>query len=404
MTPSERLARYAQVTVRVGANVQEGQEVAVLAHVAHTEAVRAVVREAYAAGARRVAVLYDDPHLRLAAIELGPEETLGQTPPYLLDWLRSWRHEQPALISIHGDPEPDLFGHLDPRRVALSEPVDRRTLTFELVAERLVNWTIVGCPVAGWAHAVFGEPDVERLWDAVAATMRLDQPDPVQAWREHCERLRRRTRTLNEHGFDAIRFHGGGTDLTVGLLPGSHWVGAAARTQSGIEHVPNLPTEEVFTTPDWRRTSGSVRSTYPLAMGGTLVRDLELRFEEGRIVDVAASSGVDVVRGQLERDERASFLGEIALVDGASAVRETGLVFSSTLYDENAASHIAYGGGLPFAVEGADGMSREELVAHGVNVSPIHTDLMIGGPDVDVDGLAADGSVTPILRRDAWVL
>ncbi len=209
---------------------------------------------------------------------------------------------------------------------------------------------------------------------------------------------------LNEHGFDAIRFRGPGTDLTVGLLPGSLWVGAAATTRSGIEHVPNLPTEEVFTTPDWRRTSGVVRSTYPLAIGGTIVRDLEMRFEDGRAVGIEASSGVEVVRGQIERDERAPFLGEIALVDGASAVRKTGLVYSNTLYDENAACHIAYGSGLPFAVEGAGELGTDELVGAGINVSPVHTDFMVGSPDVDVDGLAADGTATPILRGDAWQL
>jgi len=376
----------------------------VLSHVDNTAAVRAIVREAYVAGARRVSVHYADPHLRRAAVELGPDEMLGRSAPYLVDWYASWREEQPALISVHGDPEPELLADLDPERVARSEPVDLRTLTIGLVTERLVNWTIVAAPSAGWAQTVFGEPDVERLWDAVATAMRLDEPDPVGAWRDHCRTLRSRAAALNEHGFDTIRFRGPGTELTVGLLPGSLWVGAAATTRSGIEHVPNLPTEEVFTTPDWRRTSGVVRSTYPLAIGGTIVRDLEVRFEDGRAVGIEASSGVDVVRGQLQRDERAPFLGEIALVDGTSAVRKTGLVFSNTLYDENAACHIAYGSGLPFAVEGGGELGTDELVGAGINVSPVHTDFMVGSPEVDVDGLAADGTATPILRGDAWQL
>jgi aminopeptidase len=404
VTPDERLARFAELTVRVGANVQAGQEVVIVSHVEHAPTVRAIVREAYRAGANRVAVQYTDPHVRRASVELGPQEMLGQTPPYILDWIRSWGDEKPALISVHTDPEPDLLADLDSELAAQSEPVDQRALTMPLVGGRVLNWTIVSSPCEGWARAVFGEPDVERLWHAVATSMRLDEADPVQAWRDHCRRLKRRAAVLNEHGFDAIRFRGPGTDLTVGLLPGSLFGGAGTTTQSGIEHVPNMPTEEVFTTPDWRRTQGVARSTLPLDLGGTVVRDLEVRFEHGRITNVDAASGADAVRGQLAREERAAFLGEIALVDGTSAVGKTGLVFSNTLFDENASCHIAYGGGLPFAVEGATGKPADELIEMGVNVAAIHTDFMIGGPDVDVDGLAVDGAVTPIIRGDVWQL
>jgi aminopeptidase len=226
----------------------------------------------------------------------------------------------------------------------------------------------------------------------------------VAAWREHDANLKTRAAILNGHGFDAIRFRGPGTDLTVGLLSASRWMCAAFTTADGIEHVPNLPTEEVFTSPDLRRTEGTVRSTYPLAVGGTTVRDLEVRFEGGRVVDVQASTGADIIRGQLEADAQAPFLGEIALVDGTSAVKRTGLVFFDTLFDENATCHIAYGTGLPMAVEGTDGLTPDELIAMGVNVSRTHTDFMIGGPEVDVDGLDRDGNATPIMRDDIFVL
>ncbi|HEV3404686.1 MAG TPA: aminopeptidase, partial [Gaiellaceae bacterium] len=252
--------------------------------------------------------------------------------------------------------------------------------------------------------AVFGEPDVERLWTAVGFATRLDEPDPVAAWQKHMARLDERARVLNERSFDAIRFRGPGTELTVGLLPASRWRSASFTTAWGLGHVPNMPTEEVFTTPDLRRTEGTVRSTRPLGLLGTTVRDLELRFEHGRVVEVRASAGADVVRGQLATDEWAPYLGEVALVDGSSRVGQTGITFRDTLFDENATCHIAYGDAVMFATEGLAGLSAEERRAQGVNGSAVHTDFMIGGPEVDVDALGADGQATPLLRGDVWQL
>ena len=404
VSSGERLRRYAELAVRVGANVQPGQDVIVTCLVEHAEITRAIAREAYRAGANHVIVLYGDLHLRRAAIELGPEDELGWSPRYLLDWYKRWGEENPAIIALTGNPNPELLADLDPALVGKSEPKELRAVGLQHITARNVNWTVVSAPNEGWARQVFGEPDLERLWDAVATATRLDADDPVAAWKEHTARLATRAAALTERGFDAIRFRGPGTDLTIGLIAGGVWECANAETVTGIPHVPNLPTEEVFTSPDWRRAEGTVRSTAPLLAAGTRVDDLELRVENGKIVAVEASTGADIIREQLATDEQAPAFGEIALVDGTSPVRRSGLVFHDTLFDENATCHLAFGHGFPLTIEGGVELSHDELLERGVNVSGAHTDFMVGGPEVDVDGLDADGSATPILRDDVWQL
>ena len=392
---TERIDSYADLIVRVGANVQPGQTVYVSALVEHAPLVRAIARAGYAAGARLVDVRYADNHLRRAFIQNATDDDLTETTPWQLARTEALA-DGGALIMIAGDPEPELLADLDQERVGKARPVEAMKLQLRAQNERAVNWTIAAYPTEGQARQVFGEPDVERLWEAVAHSVRLNEPDPVASWREHSARLRTRCEQLDAAAFDAITFTGPGTDLTVGLIPGSRWSGGGLTTVDGVEHVANLPTEEVFNCPDWRRTEGVVRSTRPLSLGGTIVRDLEVRFAGGEAIDVKASTGADAVRGQMDVDGFGRRLGEVALVDGESRVGQTGITFFDTLFDENAACHIAYGFAVIEALTGEPG--------EGVNISKVHTDFMVGSPELEVDGITPTGEAVPILREDVWQL
>jgi aminopeptidase len=404
MSENGRLRALAELAVKVGANVEEGQYVLVTGLVEHVPLVREIANVCYENGARYVDVNYVDQHVRRAMIEKGPDETLEWSPAWGVKRMEDLGEEHGAIISITGDPEPELLSDLDQDRVGRARPVKIAEANLRNVMAGKVNWTIVSYPNAGWAETVFGEPDVDRLWTDVERAIRLDEPDPVAAWQEHLDRLDERCRQLNERRFETLRYRGPGTELTVGLNARSIWMSGNSETAYGRRFVPTVPTEEVFTTPDWRRAEGTVRSTMPLALPGNIIRDLEVTFEDGRVVEVKASTGADYVRAQLAADDGAARLGEVALVDGSSRVGQIGHIFFNTLFDENATCHIAYGRGIANCVEGALGLDEQAQQEAGVNQSSVHTDFMIGGPEIDVDAVTADGAVVPLLRNDTWQL
>jgi aminopeptidase len=398
LTPPPLAGRLAELAVGVGANVQPGQIVTVTADLGMEEVVREVVATAYRRGARFVDVTYFDPRVKRARIERADAETLGFVPPWYGARVRELGRCHSARVVVTAPSDPDALSGLDPERLgrdqlpALAEWMD-------VLGDRTVNWTIVPYPTMTWAQLVYPELDdeaaLEQLHRNIVHVCRLDEADPAAAWRSRTDELSAVGARLTALRLDALHFEGPGTDLTIGLLPSSAWLGAMSTTIDGLEHLPNVPTEEVFTTPDPERAEGVVRSTKPLVLvDGTLVRGLELRFEGGRAVEIEAEEGVEVMRVRTARDEGASRLGEVALVDRESRIGQLGRVFYETLLDENATSHIALGSAYEEALDETD--------VPRANRSGIHIDFMVGGDDVDVTGITHGGERIPLLRGGAW--
>jgi aminopeptidase len=395
------LARLADLAVVVGANVQPGQIVGVTAELEHRDLARAVAASAYERGAKFVDVWYVDPLVKRARIEFAGDDTLDFVPPWYGQRLLELGEQRGANITIRGTTLPGALDGLDPRRAGRDQ-LPRVQETNTIVNERTVNWSIVAYPTLPWARLCHPELDEDaalaRLWEEVKHVSRLDEPDPLAAWEERIDALERAAEAMNDASFDAIHFEGEGTDLTIGLLPTSTWRMARWSTVDGIRHLPNVPSEEVFTSPDPERVEGRVRSTKPLVLtDGTVVRGLEVRFEGGRAVEIDAAEGADVLRGRAQIDDGAARLGEVALVDRESRIGQLGTVFYETLLDENAVSHIALGSGFSWSVETDEDRAR-------VNQSAVHIDFMIGGDDVEVTGVTRDGARVAVLRNGAWQL
>lgn len=385
-------------------NLSKGQDVVVLAYdIEHAPLARAVAEAAYRAGARYVTVFYWDQTVKRSRLLHAAEDSLSYTPRWWDAHLEEARDKHSAYVLLWGDPDTELLADVDPSRSG-QDPMPITGPLHALCGSGEISWTTVPAPSRGAARRILGTDDVEALWAVLAPILRLDTPDPVAAWRDHVTRLHARAAAVAAHGFDALRFHGGGTDLTVGLMRGANWLSGSLETNWGQEMVVNMPTEEVFTTPDRARVEGVALATRRFQLiGGANVEGLRVRFAEGRVIEIDAESGAEAARAALAADEGAARLGEVALVDETSPVGRSGLVFNDILLDENAACHIAFGNAYPFTVPDLP-ESPEDQLARGFNRSEIHQDVMIGGPGVSVDGLDAAGNVTPILRENVWVL
>jgi aminopeptidase len=397
MSAPDHVQALAELMVRFGANVQPGQVVSIGSEPGKEALTRALAEQCYTAGAKFVDISTFDPHVKRSRALHADPETLGWVPPWYGERMRTLVDMEAAAISLSGTVEPHLMDDIDPSLVG-RDMLPRIKESTAVVEERKVNWTVGPCPTPGWAKLVYPDLDSEaaltRLWDQIAYICRLTDDDPVVAWGARLKKLVAVTAKLDELRLDEIRFEGPGTDLTVGLLPGSRWTAAELETVGGIVHRPNLPTEEVFTTPDPVRTEGVVTATKPLFVAGVAITGLHVRFEAGRAVEIGAEQSAGTLQALCDRDAGGARLGEIALVDRESRIGGTDTVFFDTLLDENAASHIALGQGLGLAVQGED--------VQRINQSQIHIDFMIGSDQVAVTGVSRDGAEIPLLRDGAW--
>ncbi|NNJ09639.1 aminopeptidase [Chloroflexales bacterium ZM16-3] len=401
------LTAYADIAVQVGVNLQPGQHLILRADVRVAPLVREITRSAYRAGARYVHVFYDDESLTLARFQHAPRDSFGEFPDWRVRAQVELIDAGAALISIASG-APDLLSGQDQELISLvqqtaahrSQPIGQR------VTRPAVNWLVIAAPSPGWAVKVFPgvSPDEAeaKLWEAILSFCRTDAADPVAAWRQHIDDLVARSDYLNAKRYAALRYSGPGTNLTLGLADVHHWVSGKMRAENGVWFVANLPTEEVFTAPHRDRVDGVVRASKPLNLGGSLIDNFSLTFREGRVVDVQAEQGEDVLRRLIATDESAARLGEVALVPESSPIARANRIFYNTLFDENAASHVALGRAYRFTVDGGADMLSEQFAAVGGNESAIHVDFMIGSAALDIDGLDADGNAEPLMRAGEW--
>jgi aminopeptidase len=404
----QNLDRLAEVAIRSGLGLAEGQELVLTATLDAVPLARRITEHAYKAGASLVTALFTDEEAALLRFHNAADGSFDAAPAWLYEGMAQAYRSGAARLAITGN-DPSLLSREDPEKVSR---VNRATAkayrpALELIARHDINWNIVACATPAWAAAAFPElpPDqaLAKLWSAIFAASRVNQADPVGAWKVHDANLHARADYLNERRYSALHFRGPGTDLRVGLADGHLWLGGGTTASNGRYCIPNIPTEEVFSMPHKDRVDGRVTSTKPLSYQGTLIEEICVRFEGGLVVDAHASRGNEVLQKMIGTDEGARRLGEVALVPHSSPIASTGLLFMNTLFDENAACHIALGQAYSSCVKDGNSLTPEQLAGRGANTSLIHVDWMIGSGRIDVDGISAAGDAAPLMRSGEWV-
>jgi aminopeptidase len=406
-THEQKLDLLAEVAVKVGLGLKEGQELVMTASLDAVPLARRITEQAYRAGAHLVTVLYADDEASLMRYHFAPDAAFDKAAKWLYDGMGEAFKSGAARLAIAGG-NPSLLSNEDPDKVGRANRAVSAAYrpALELITRHEINWTIVSSATPAWAAQLFPndspEAAVEKLWNAIFRTTRINADDPVNDWKRHDAGLQKRAAYLNEKRYSALKYRGPGTDFTLGLADDHVWMGGGTTAGNGIYCIPNMPTEEVFSMPHKDRADGTVTATKPLSHQGTMIEGIQVRFEKGRIVEARASRGEEVLRKLIDTDDGARRLGEVALVPASSPIAASGMVFLNTLFDENAASHIALGQAYSSCVKNGDKLSKEDLAAKGANDSLIHVDWMIGSDKLDIDGVTATGTVEPLMRGGEW--
>ncbi|MGF7047817.1 aminopeptidase [Paenibacillus sp. DS2015] len=403
----QQLHKYADLAVRVGVNVHKGQTLVVNAPISSAEFVRLIVKKAYDAGAKTVKVNWNDEVVTRLQYELAADEAFLIPPKWYAGELIELVENGAAVLSVLSE-NPDLLKGIPQERIATSQKTRGEALAKyrAYVQSDKFSWSIVAVPSPEWAAKVFPElppeEQIQSLWDAIFHTVRVDQDQPVEAWKTHLDTLESKSKALNAKKYAKLHYTAPGTDLTIELPKGHIWAAGDSINEQGHRFVANMPTEEVFTAPLKTGVNGTVSSTKPLSYSGNIINNFSVTFENGRIVSVSAEQGQEVLEHLVAMDEGSHYLGEVALVPHKSPISESNILYYNTLFDENASNHLAIGSAYAFCIEGGKDMNKDQLAEHGLNTSITHVDFMIGSAEMDIDGITEDGTVEPLFRNGNW--
>lgn len=403
----EKLQKYAELIVKVGVNVQPGQEVVLYINVDQQYLAHLIVKKAYQAGAGKVMIKWNDTFAQREFLEHASDEFLENVPEFTKEKAQYIAEHRCCRISVMSE-DPEAFGGIDQKRVATYQSANGKALmpVRQATQNNDLSWTVVAAASPAWAERVFpdlkGEAAVDRLWEEIFKTTRIDREDPIQAWKDHDAKLHEKEDWLNKEQFSALHYTSPRTDLTIGLPENHVWEGGGSQNAAGIEFMANMPTEECFTAPDNRRIDGYVTSTKPLSYAGNILENMKFTFKDGKVIEATAEKGQAVLDHLLETDEGVRSLGEVSLVPDPSPISQSGITFFNTLFDENASDHLALGAAYPFNVQGGTKMSEDQLKAKGINFSQAHVDFMVGSADMNIDGIKKDGTIVPVFRKGDW--